>query len=134
MCVLAATDWVAWVTAFATFVTMGVLLATGTPLDPTKLTRDYMRPALRTAKITKPFRAWHGLRHTALTHNAAVNPQAYVQMRAGRSNGSIIERYIHARPDCVPRCRRPRRRPHLLRPRQRSGTKLRYQVRLHRLY
>ena len=84
------------VTAFATFVTMGVLPATGTPLDPTKLTRDYVRPALRTAKITKPFRAWHGLRHTALTHNAAVNPQAYVQMRAGHSNGSVTERYIHA--------------------------------------
>jgi integrase len=70
--------------------------ALGTPLDPTKLTRDYMRPALAKAKITKPFRAWHGLRHTALTHNAAVNPQAYVQMRAGHSNGSITERYIHA--------------------------------------
>ena len=25
-----------------------------------------------------------------------MNPQAYVQMRAGHSNGSITERYIHA--------------------------------------
>jgi integrase len=36
------------------------------------------------------------LRHTALTHEAAVNPQAYVQMRAGHSSGSITERYVHA--------------------------------------
>jgi integrase len=70
--------------------------ALGTPLDPTKLGRDYLRPALAKAKITKPFRLWHDLRHTALTHNAAVNPQAYVQMRAGHSNGSITERYVHA--------------------------------------
>ena len=68
----------------------------GSPLDPTKLSRDYLRPALVKAKITKPFRVWHDLRHTALTHNAAVNPQAYVQMRAGHSNGSITERYVHA--------------------------------------
>ncbi len=70
--------------------------ALGTPLDPTKLSRSYMRPALAKAKITKSFRLWHGLRHTALTHEAAVNPQAYVQMRAGHSQGSITERYIHA--------------------------------------
>jgi integrase len=68
----------------------------GSPLDPSRLSRSYMRPALAKAKITKPFRVWHDLRHTALTHNAAVNPQAYVQMRAGHSNGSITERYVHA--------------------------------------
>jgi integrase len=68
----------------------------GTPLDPWKLRHRYMTPALAKAKITKPFRVWHDLRHTALTHNAAVNPQAYVQMRAGHSNGSITERYVHA--------------------------------------
>jgi integrase len=68
----------------------------GTPLDPSKLSRTYMRPALVAAGITKQFRVWHGLRHTALTHEAAVNPQAYVQMRAGHSNGSITERYVHA--------------------------------------
>jgi len=70
--------------------------ALGTPLDPTRLTRNYMRPALAKAKITKPFRTWHGMRHTAITHNAAVNPHAYVQMRAGHSNGTITERYVHA--------------------------------------
>jgi integrase len=70
--------------------------ALGTPLDPSKLSRSYLKPALAKAKITKAFRVWHGLRHTALTHEAAVNPQAYVQMRAGHSNGSITERYVHA--------------------------------------
>lgn len=69
----------------------------GTPLDPSKLSRGYMRAALKRAAITKPFRPWHDLRHTALTHEAAAgNPQAYVQMRAGHSQGAITERYIHA--------------------------------------
>jgi integrase len=71
--------------------------ALGTPLDPAKLSRDYMRPALKKAGITKPFRPWHDLRHTALTHEAAAgNPQAYLQLKAGHSQGSITERYIHA--------------------------------------
>jgi len=69
----------------------------GTPLDPSKLSRQYMRPALAKAGITKPFRPWHDLRHTALTHEAAAgNPQAYVQLKAGHSQGTITERYIHA--------------------------------------
>jgi integrase len=69
----------------------------GTPLDPSKLSRDFMRPALAKAKITKPFRPWHDLRHTALTHEAAAgNPAVYVQLKAGHSQGSITERYIHA--------------------------------------
>jgi len=53
-------------------------------------------PALAKAGITKPLRVWHGLRHTALTHEAAVNSQSYVQMRAGHSQGAITERYVHA--------------------------------------
>jgi integrase len=49
------------------------------------------------AKITKPFRTWHDLRHTALTHQAAAgNPAIYVQLKAGHSQGSITERYLHA--------------------------------------
>jgi integrase len=69
----------------------------GTPLDPSKISREYMRPALKRAGITKPFRPWHDLRHTALTHEAAAgNPQAYVQLKAGHSQGTITERYIHA--------------------------------------
>jgi Phage integrase family len=56
-----------------------------------------MRRALARAGIDKPFRPWHDLRHTALTHDAAAgNPQAYVQMKAGHAQGSITERYIHA--------------------------------------
>ena len=71
--------------------------ALGTPLDPSKLSRDYLRPALKRARITKPFRPWHDMRHTALTHEAAAgNPQAYVQHKAGHSQGTITERYIHA--------------------------------------
>jgi hypothetical protein len=40
----------------------------GTPLDPSKLSRDFMRPAFKRASIEKPFRPWYDLRHTALTH------------------------------------------------------------------
>jgi integrase len=69
----------------------------GTPLDPSKLARCYLRQALRRAGITKPFRPFHDLRHTALTHEAAAgNPMAYVQLKAGHSQGQITERYIHA--------------------------------------
>lgn len=69
----------------------------GTPLDPSKLARVYLRPALRRAGVTKPFRAFHDLRHTALTHEAAAgNPMAYVQLKAGHSQSQITERYIHA--------------------------------------
>lgn len=69
----------------------------GTPLDPSRISREYLRPALRHAGIRKPFRPFHDLRHTALTHEAAAgNPQAYVQLKAGHSSGAITERYIHA--------------------------------------
>ena len=69
----------------------------GTPLDPSKLSRALPPPRAQGRWITKPFRPWHDLRHTALTHEAAAgNPQAYVQMKAGHSQGSITERYIHA--------------------------------------
>jgi integrase len=47
----------------------------GTPLDPSQLTRAYLQPAVKRAGITRPFRAFHDLRHTALTHEAAAgNP------------------------------------------------------------
>jgi integrase len=69
----------------------------GKPLDPSKLARAYLKPALRKAAITKPFRPFHDLRHTSLTHTAAAgNPQIYVQARAGHAQGSITERYMHA--------------------------------------
>ncbi|HUP22978.1 MAG TPA: tyrosine-type recombinase/integrase [Thermoanaerobaculia bacterium] len=69
----------------------------GSPLDPSKLTRIYMRPALKHAGITKPFRPFHDLRHTALTHEAAAgNPMSYIQLKAGHSQSQITERYIHA--------------------------------------
>jgi len=69
----------------------------GTPLGPSRLSRVYLRPALTKASIDKPFRVFHDMRHTAITHDAAAgNQQAYVQMRAGHSQGAITERYIHA--------------------------------------
>lgn len=69
----------------------------GTPIDPTKLSRNYMRPALKAAGIAKRFRPWHDLRHTALTHEAAAgNPHAYIQAKAGHSQSTITDRYIHA--------------------------------------
>jgi integrase len=69
----------------------------GTPLDPSRLAREHLKPALAKAGITKPFRPFHDLRHTALTHDAAAgNPLSYIQMKAGHSQASITERYIHA--------------------------------------
>jgi integrase len=69
----------------------------GTPLDPARLAREHLRPALKRAGITKPFRPFHDLRHTALTHEAAAgNPMAYVQLKAGHSQSAVTERYIHA--------------------------------------
>jgi integrase len=69
----------------------------GTPADPSRLARVYLKPALRRAGVEKEFRPFHDLRHTSLTHAAAAgNPQIYVQARAGHSQGSITERYMHA--------------------------------------
>jgi integrase len=69
--------------------------ALGTPVDPTKLSRDYMRA--EGGRDHEPFRPWHDLRHTALTHEAAAgNPHAYVQAKAGHSQSTITDRYIHA--------------------------------------
>jgi hypothetical protein len=41
--------------------------ALGTPLDPSKLS-GYARKAFKVAPV-KPFRPWHGLRHTALARD-----------------------------------------------------------------
>jgi integrase len=69
----------------------------GTRLDPSKLSRCYLKPALVRAGIRKRFRPFHDLRHTSLTHSAAAgNPQIYVQARAGHSQGAVTERYMHA--------------------------------------
>jgi integrase len=70
--------------------------ALGTPLDASKLT-GYARKAFATAGIAKPFRPWHGLRHTALTETAAAGvPAMFVQAKAGHAQGSTTERYLHA--------------------------------------
>lgn len=70
--------------------------ALGTPLDPSKLT-GHARKAIEKAGVTKPFRPWHGLRHTALTETAAAGvPAMFVQAKAGHAKGSTTERYLHA--------------------------------------
>jgi integrase len=69
----------------------------GTPVDTSRLAKRYLRPALERAGMEKRFRPFHDLRHTSLTHTAAAgNPHIYVQARAGHSQGSITERYMHA--------------------------------------
>lgn len=74
----------------------------GSPLDPGKVHRRYLKPAMAKAGITKPG-AWHMLRHTSLTADAACgNPGAYVQAKAGHSSFSITERYIHAAQTAFP--------------------------------
>ncbi len=67
----------------------------GTPLDPSKIA-GYMRKAIEHAGIAK-VRAFHDLRHSSLTASAAAgNPAIYVQARAGHSQASTTERYVHA--------------------------------------
>jgi integrase len=76
--------------------------ALGTPLDPSKLT-GYARKAFKAAAISKPFRPWHGLRHTALTETAAAGvPAMFVQAKAGHAQGSTTERYLHAAKTAYP--------------------------------
>jgi integrase len=70
--------------------------ALGTPLHPSKVT-GYSRKAIKAAGVTKPFRPWHGLRHTALTETAATGvPAMSVQAKALHAQGSTTERYLHA--------------------------------------
>jgi integrase len=69
----------------------------GTALRGDSLARDYIRQAYRRAGITKLVRPMHTLRHTRLTYEAAAgNPHAYIQTKAGHSDGRMTERYIHA--------------------------------------
>jgi len=70
----------------------------GTPIDPSELTRSYLKPALKAAGIDKPLQPWHGLRHTALTFYATTDEVTppMVQARAGHAQYAITERYVHA--------------------------------------
>jgi integrase len=68
----------------------------GTPLDGSKIT-SYAKKAYARARITKAFRPWHGLRHTALTETAASGvPSMLVQAKAGHAQAATTERYLHA--------------------------------------
>jgi integrase len=62
-----------------------------------------VKVAFATAGIKRPIQPWHGLRHTALTADAAAgNPNAYVQAKAGHSQFAITERYVHAAQTAFP--------------------------------
>lgn len=74
----------------------------GTPLDPSKLARERMRKMMDAAGIPKSFRVFHDLRHTSLTHDAAVNVHAHVKHKAGHSSSQITDRYIHAASSMFP--------------------------------
>ena len=69
----------------------------GTPIDPSELTRSYLKPALKLAEIEKPLQPRHGLRDTALTFYATTDGVAppMVQARAGHAQYAITERYVH---------------------------------------
>jgi integrase len=83
--------------------------ARGSPRDPSTLVRTCLRPALVRAGITKPFRAFHDLRHRALTHEAAARKIPWVWadeepgIRKPRSPGAIS-----TPPTCSFLVRRPR--------------------------
>jgi len=69
--------------------------ALGTPLDPSKLSRSYVKPALAKAKIAKPFRPFHGLRHTAILRGG-LEP-AGVRADAGRALAGQHHGEVHPR-------------------------------------
>ena len=66
----------------------------GSKLDPAKLGRACMKPALARAGIRPDFRPWHDLRHTSLTFSAAVNPGYVVKAQAGHSSMQVTDRYV----------------------------------------
>jgi integrase len=75
----------------------------GSPFDPSKLARDYLRPALTDARIVgekgsrATFRPFQDARHTSLTYEAAAgNSVVYIQHRAGHRFITTTQRYIHA--------------------------------------
>lgn len=70
--------------------------ALGTPLDPSKLS-GYARKALERAAIGKPFRPWHGCRHTCLTETAAAGVPADVRAGEGWSRAGFDDGALPAR-------------------------------------
>ena len=71
--------------------------ALGTPLDPSKLAREYMRPVLKRAKVTQAVQAVaRPPPHLAHARGGRGQP-AGVRATQGRAlAGQITERYIHA--------------------------------------
>jgi integrase len=55
-----------------------------------------LEEALKAAKIDKPPRAFHDLRHTAITNAAAAGSSAIAVMtKAGHANMATTKRYLH---------------------------------------
>ena len=69
----------------------------GTPLDPSKLATHYLKPALARAGHREAIPSLpRPAPHVADACRRGRQPQIYVQMRAGHSQGAITERYMHA--------------------------------------
>jgi integrase len=66
--------------------------ALGTALDPSNLSKRYLRPALKRAG-SDGVTGFHSLRHTALTAAAATGLLP-VQALAGHPSVAIAERYV----------------------------------------
>lgn len=60
-----------------------------------------MRPAIALAGIRYTFRAFHDLRHTALTFSASINPGYVVRAQAGHGSSQITDRYVSLAPSLL---------------------------------
>jgi len=68
---------------------------TGRSLDPMRYSRLH-KPALRRAAVDKPLRPFHGIRHSALTNDAASGMDAMALMTpAGHSSFRTTQGHIH---------------------------------------
>ncbi len=70
--------------------------ALGTPLDPSKVAVTTCGPRSKRQESRSRFAPGTARPHRPHARSRGGNPTAYVQMRAGHSQGSITERYVHA--------------------------------------
>jgi integrase len=75
---------------------------TGRPLDPGRYSQTH-KAALKRAKVDKPLRPFQGIRHSALTNDAAsgMDPMA-LMTRAGHSSFKTTQGYIHLAGELFP--------------------------------
>jgi hypothetical protein len=67
--------------------------ALGTPLDPSKLSRQARKNAPRRG-VPDSFRPWHGLRHTALTETSAAGGAGNVRSGEGWACARLDDRAV----------------------------------------